>query len=136
MALTRRQMACFEKNSQFLDEVAAAFLVAASLMKREAMVVQNTGDSTAVQRAFADVKGRVADQILGAQGINLQAATGLPAMTSTNGAQAMTYLVQQLLMSPDWTLTADEWADDELAARAVIQAGVSALMASLTAIPE
>jgi len=129
-------MACFEKNSQFLDEVAAAFLVAASLMKREAMVVQNTGDSTAVQRAFADVKGRVADQILGAQGINLQAATGLPAMTSTNGAQAMTYLVQQLLMSPDWTLTADEWADDELAARAVIQAGVSALMASLTAIPE
>ena len=135
MALTRRQMACFERNPQFLDEVAAAFLVGASAMKRASMVTLSTSESTPVERAFAEIKGRVADQILQAQGINLQAATGLPAMT-TNGAQAMSYLVQQLLMSPDWTLTADEWADDELAARAVIQAGVSALMASLTAIPE
>ena len=78
MALTRRQMACFEKNPQFLDEVAAAFLVAASTMKRASMVTLSTSESTPVERAFAEIKGRVADQILQAQGINLQATTGLP----------------------------------------------------------
>ena len=82
------------------------------------------------------MKGRVADQILRAQGINLQATTGLPSMAASTGSQAMSYLVQQLLMSPAWTMTADEWADDELAARVVITAAVGALMDSLTAIPE
>lgn len=137
MALTRRQMACLERNGQFLDEVAAALLAIASQMKRGAMVIVNTAESTAVQRAFAEATGRIADQILAEQGISLQAANSLPgiATTATGGSTAMRYLVQQLLMSPGWTLTPDAWAADEGAARAAIQAGMAALLANLTAIP-
>lgn len=137
MGLTRREMACFERNPQFLDEAAAALLTKASTMKREAVVVLANPESTAVERAFAEARARIAEQILSEQGINLQPAAGLPGIVTTtaSGSTAMKYLVQALLMSEQWTMTPDEWAADEMAARAAIGTGMAALLDNLTAIP-
>lgn len=138
MSLTRRQMSCFERNAQFLDEVAAALLAIASQMKRQSMVVLNTEANT-VEKVFAETTGRIADQILSEQGISLAAAPSLPGIVTTAtavpGSTAMRYLVQQLLMSPTWTLTPNEWAEDEAAARATIHIGMATLLQSLTEIP-
>ena len=66
-------------------------------------------------------------------GINVQGLGS--SVTATSGSTAMKYLVQQMLMSPGWTMTPDEWAEDEMTARAAIQAGMAALLLELTAIP-
>jgi hypothetical protein len=129
-------MACFEGNRQFLNEVAAALLPIASQMKRAAMVVRSTPGASEVQQSFALAHERLADQILGEQGIYLHGVSTGAATTATGGSTGMKYFVQQLLMSPDWTLTPDAWAADETAARATIQAGMTALLTALTAIPE
>lgn len=142
MALSQRQMACFEKNSQFLNEVAAALLPIAANMMAAALVVINTPTSSEVEKTFAGIRQRLADQILREQGINAQGAVtaGMPAFgattTATGGSTAMRYLVQQMLLMPTWTLTPDEWADDEAAARTAIQTSMAALIEALTAIPQ
>ena len=137
MGLTRREMACFERNPQFLDEVAAALMKKAALMKRQAVVVLANPESTAVEREFATQRARIAEQILAEQGINLQTPTGFPSgITATaSGSTGMRYLVQQLLMSDGWTTTPDTWAANEMQARAAIETGMAALLDSLTEIP-
>ena len=133
MALTQRQMNCFERNSQFLTEVASALLPIAAQMMKTAMVVASDPASTEVQQTFAAIHKQLADQILKEQGINVQGLGS--SVTATSGSTAMKYLVQQMLMSPGWTMTPDEWAEDEMTARAAIQAGMAALLLELTAIP-
>jgi len=137
MALLQRQMACFENNRQFLGEVAAILLPIAAAMYKSAMVVENNPDSQPVARAFAAARKRIAEQILNEQGITVQVQTNpfLQAATATGGSNAMKYLVQQMLLMPTWTLTPDEWAEDEAAARGTIQASMAALLESLTAVP-
>lgn len=137
MALLQRQMACFENNKQFLGEVAAILLPIAATMYRGAMMVENNPDSQGVERAFAAARKRIAEQILSEQGITVTVQTNpfLQTASATGGSNAMKYLVQQMLLMPTWTLTPDEWADDEAAARATIQASMAALLESLTAIP-
>ena len=139
MALTQRQMNCFERNSQFLNEVAAALLPIAADLKRAAIVALNNPDATQVDRAFAETQTRIAEQILAEQGITLHASS-VPTLPNTGsaagGSTAMKYLVQQMLMAAGWTLTPDEWAGDEPAARATIQGAMAALITALTAQPE
>ena len=135
MALTQRQIGCFEGNKQFLNEVAATLLPIAANMKKQALVILSTPESTEVQQTFAAIWQRLADQILNEQGVNMQALGGSTQTTATGGSTGMKYLVQQLLMSESWTLTPDAWANDEMAARAAIQAGLAALLLELTAIP-
>lgn len=135
MALTQRQMSCFERNSQFQNEVAAALLQIAAGMKAQALVDKTSAEETL--RTFAAIRERVADQILAEQGISLQPTGGiLPAVgQATTGSQAMKYLIQQMLLMPTWTLTPDAWADNEMVARATIQGNLAALLQNLTAIP-
>jgi len=135
MALIQRQMACFENNPQFQNEVAAALLPIAAAMKRGAMVVLATPESTEVEQTFAGIRGRIADQILAEQGVNVAALTGAGYGTATTGSIGMKYVVRQMLMQPEWTLTPDQWAADEMGARAAIQTAMAALLADLTAIP-
>ena len=138
MALTQRQIACFEKNTQFLNEVAAALLPLASDMIRQAMVVENNEAATAVERTFAAIRKQIANQILTEQGINIQGgsmAYPTPGGVATSGSTAMKYLVQQMLLLPDWTLTPDQWAADEVLARATITTAMASLVQGLTAIP-
>ena len=135
MALTQRQMACFENNPQFQNEVAAALLPIAAEMKKAAMVTLSDPASSEVQQTFAGIRGRVADQILAEQGVNVAVLTGGSYTTATGGSIGMKYVVRQMLMQPDWTLTPDAWAADEMAARAEIQAAMGALLTQLTAIP-
>lgn len=134
MALTQRQMACFESNKQFQAEVAAALLPIAAAMMRGALVVLSTPESTEVQQTFAAIHKNIANQILQEQGVNVQ-ALGTAGATATGGSTGMKYLVQQLLTSAAWTLTPDQWAANEEAARTAIAAGLAALLAQLTAIP-
>lgn len=134
MALTQRQMACFEKNSQFLNEVAAALLPIAAEMKKQALVITSNPQSSETEQTFAATWGRIADQILAEQGVNL-AALGVGSAQATGGSVGMKYLIQQMLMSPAWTLTPDQWATNEATARTTIQAAMAALLAELTAIP-
>ena len=136
MALTQRQMACFESNRQFLNEVAAALLPIAAGMMADSLVTLSDPAGTEVQQTFAAIHKGVADQILKEQGINVQAlGVGAATGTATGGSLGMKYLVQQLLMADGWEMTPDEWAADEAAARAAITAGMAALLTSLTAIP-
>lgn len=138
MALQQRQMACFEKNTQFLNEVASVLLPIAAGMKASSLVVLNTPDSSEVQKTFAAIRGQIADQILSEQGINLAQSSpfGMPGQTATGGSTAMRYLIQQMLLMETWTMTPDEWAADEAVARATIQASMTALLSALTAIPQ
>lgn len=138
MALSKRQMACFEGNRVFLDEVAAALLPIAAAMLRAAIVVQNTADASAVDKAFATAREGIARQILNEQGITLQAANpyAITGQTATGGSVAMKYLVQQMLLMPTWEITPDEWVADEATARATIAASMAALLNAMTAIPE
>jgi hypothetical protein len=138
MALSKRQMACFEGNRVFLDEVAAALLPIAAAMLRAAIVVQNTPDASAVDKAFAAAREGIARQILNEQGITLQAANpyALGNREATGGSVAMKYLVQQMLLMPTWEITPDEWVADEATARATITASMTALLNAMTAIPE
>ena len=139
MALSKRQMACFEGNRTFLDEVAAALLPIAAAMLRAAIVVQNTPDASAVDKAFAAAREGIARQILNEQGITLQAANPYAlssGVTATSGSVAMKYMVQQMLLMPTWTITPDAWVADEEAARAAIVANMTALLDAMTAIPE
>jgi hypothetical protein len=141
MALTQRQINCFEKNSQFVNEVAAALLVIAANTMAQALVVLNTPEASEVERTFAAIRQRIADQILREQGINVQGATmgmgmpALPGQTATGGSTAMRYLIQQMLLQSTWTMTPDQWAADEMLARATITASMATLMQNLTAIP-
>lgn len=139
MSLTQRQINCFERNSQFLTEVAAALLVIAADMMKDSLVVLNTPESSEVERTFAGIRQRIANQILSEQGINVQAVSmtgvALGGGTATGGSTAMKYLVQQMLLQPTWTLTPDAWAADEMGARATIQFAMAALVEGLTAIP-
>ena len=135
MALTQRQMACFENNSQFRNEVAAALLPIAAEMKKQALVVRSTPESTEVQQAFAAIWERIADQILAEQGINATGAGGSFSAATAAGSTGMKYLVQQMLLADGWTLTPDQWAANETAARAAIQTAMATLLADLTAIP-
>lgn len=134
MSLTQRQMNCFERNSQFLTEVAAALLPIAAQMKKGAMVVRSNPQATEVEQSFALAHEALADQILREQGITI-GANANSSVTATSGSTAMKYLVQQMLMSSAWDMTPDEWAADEMTARAAIQAGMAALLQGLTAIP-
>lgn len=136
MALTQREMACFENNKQFLTEVAAALLPIAAGMMAASLVVLANPASTEVEQTFAGIRQRLADQILREQGINAQGIAVAQPAVATGGSTAMKYLVQQLLLSAGWTMTPDEWAADEATARAAIQAGMAALLMELTAIPE
>src|SRR6476619_5211581 len=135
MALTRRQMACYERNPQFLDEVAAALLPIAAEMTKEVLVVENTLGAPELDLKIAAIKKRIADQILREQGINVQSEALLPSAvpTATGGSTAMKYLVQQMLL--DWTMTPEQWAADEMAARAAISTAMRTLLQSLTAVP-
>lgn len=136
MALLQRQMSCFENNKQFLREVAAILLQIAAAMYKTAMVTENSTDSTAVERAFASTRKRIAEQILNEQGITVQVQTNPFAQSASAGSSnAMGYLIQQMLLMPTWTLTPDQWAADEPAARTAIQASMAALLESLTAVP-
>lgn len=137
MALTQRQIACFEKNTQFLNEVASALLPLASDMIRQAMVVENDENATPVERTFAGIRKQIANQILGEQGINIQGQVPLVlgGQQATGGSTAMKYLVQQMLLLPTWTLTPDQWAADEALARTTITTAMTALIQGLTAIP-
>lgn len=139
MALTQRQIACFEKNTQFLNEVASALLPIASDMIRQALVVENNENATAVDRTFAAIRKQIANQILTEQGINIQGGAsnyGPPMVgVATSGSTAMKYLVQQMLLLPDWALTPDQWAADEAVARATITTAMVGLIQGLTAIP-
>ena len=135
MALTQRQMACFERNPQFLNEVAAALLPIAATMLKQSMAVRAQAGGDAMALAMADKVGLIANQILAEQGINLSAPSLIPNAAATSGSTAMKYLVQQMLMSPGWTLTPDAWAADEATAFATIQAAMGSLLAALTAIP-
>lgn len=138
MALTRRQIACFERNTQFLDEVAAALLPIAAALTKEALVTENTTDVTEIALKVAAIKRRIADQIFKEQGINVQGDNVLPSAlpaNATSGSQAMKYLVQQMLLSPLWDMTPDEWAADELAARAMITTTMQTMLTALTAVP-
>ena len=65
------------------------------------------------------------------------APTGFPggAAATASGSTGMRYLVQQLLMSDGWTMTPDTWAANEMQARTAIEAGMAALLDSLTEIP-
>lgn len=134
MALTQRQMACFERNAQFLNEVAAALMPIATELKKQALVIRSNPASTETEQTFAAIWEQLADKILAEQGFTTQAGVSA-ATTATGGSVGMKYLVQQLLMSSGWTLTPDQWAADEPAARATIQAGMAALITSLTAMP-
>lgn len=135
MALTQRQMACFDGNRQFLNEVAAALLPIAAQMMAESLVVLANPISTEVQQTFAAIRQRLSDQILREQGINAQGAGG-QAASAAGGSTAMKYLIQQMLLMPTWTLTPDQWASNEAAARETIQGSLAALLTALTAIPE
>ncbi len=139
MTLSKRQMACFEGNRVFLDEVAAALLPIAAAMLKGSIVTTNTPEASAVNKAFAVARDSIARQILNEQGITLQ--TGNPyaigsGATATGGSVAMKYLVQQMLLMPTWTITPDQWVADEVAARAAITASMTALLDAMTAIPE
>ncbi len=136
MALTQREIACFENNKQFLNEVAAALLPIAAAMLKGAMVVLSNPASTEVEQAFAAIHKQLAGQILKEQGINIDALGLGGAAAATGGSMGMKYLVQQLLLLPDWALSPDEWAADEATARAAIQVGMAALLTELTAIPD
>ena len=139
MALSKRQMACFEGNRVFLDEVAAALLPIAAAMLRAAIVTQNTVEASAVDKAFATAREGIARQILNEQGITLQTVNPYAigsGREATGGSVAMKYLVQQMLLMPTWTITPDEWVTDEAAARAAIAASMTALLDAMTAIPE
>ena len=133
MALTQREMACFENNSQFRNEVAAALLPIAAGMMAESLVTLSNPESSATEQTFAGIRQRIADQILREQGINAQAA-GVT-VANAGDSMGMKYLIRGLLMSPDWTLTPNEWAANEATARATIQAGLGAYLTTLTAIP-
>lgn len=135
MALTQRQAACFEKNTQFLNEVAAALLPIAAAMLKQSMVIKGTQAGDPVAVAFADKVGLIANQILAEQGINLQAPSLIPVTAQAASSTAMKYLVQQMLLRPTWTLTPDQWAADEAGAFAAIQTHMAALLTELTAIP-
>lgn len=132
MALTQRQMACFENNSQFRNEVAAALLPIAAGMMADSLVTLSDPAGTEVQQTFAGIRQRVADQILREQGINAQGG-GMAA--NAGDSTAMKYLVRSMLMSPDWTLTPDQWAANETTARQTIQTALGLYLATLTAIP-
>lgn len=134
MALTQRQIACFESNRQFLNEVAAALLPIAAQMMAESLVVLANAASTEVEQTFAAIRQRLADQVLREQGINAQGAGG-QAASAAGGSTAMKYLIQQMLLMPTWTLTPNEWAANEVAARETIQASMAALLTALTATP-
>jgi hypothetical protein len=134
MALTQRQMACFESNKQFQAEVAAALLPIAAAMMRGALVVLSTPESTEVQQTFAAIHKNIANQILQEQGVNVQ-ALGTAGATATGGSTGMKYLVQQLLTSAAWTMTPDEWAANEATARVTIQTFLAGLLTTLTAAP-
>lgn len=138
MALSKRQMACFEGNRVFLDEVAAALLPIAAAMLKASIVTLNTADASAVDKAFAGAREGIARQILNEQGITLQATNpyAINGPTATGGSVAMKYLVQQMLLMPTWTITPDAWVADEAAARAAIVAIMTALLNAMTAIPE
>jgi hypothetical protein len=138
MALSKRQMACFEGNRVFLDEVAAALLPIAATMLKGAIVTANTAEASAVDKAFAAARESIARQILNEQGITLAAANpyAIGNREATGGSVAMKYLVQQMLLMQTWTITPDEWVADEAAARAAITASMSALLEAMTAIPE
>ena len=135
--LTQRQMACFENNKQFLNEVAAALLKIAASMTADALVVKNTPASTDVEKVFAEKREQIAAQILAEQGISFQ-TTALPSATpsAAGGSKAMSYLVRQMLMMSTWTLTPDAWAADEPAAATEITTRMSELIQTLTAIPQ
>lgn len=135
MALTQRQIACFESNRQFLNEVAAALLPIAAQMMAESLVVLANAASTEVEQTFAAIRQRMADQVLREQGINVQGAPASAAAQATGGSTAMKNLVQQMLLMPTWTLTPNEWAANEVAARETIQASMAALLTALTATP-
>lgn len=136
MALTQRQAACFEKNTQFLNEVAAALLPIAATMLKQSMLIRGTQTGNPVAMAFAEKVGLIANQILSEQGINLASPSLIPtAQAAAGSSTAMKYLVQQMLLRPDWTLTPDEWAADEAGAFAAIQTHMAALLTELTAIP-
>lgn len=136
MALTQRQAACFEKNTQFLNEVAAALLPIAATMLKQSMLIRGTQTGNPVAMAFAEKVGLIANQILSEQGINLASPSLIPtAQAAAGSSTAMKYLVQQMLLRPDWTLTPDEWAADEAGAFAAIQTHMAALLTDLTAIP-
>lgn len=136
MSLTQRQAACFEKNTQFLNEVAAALLPIAATMLKQSMLIRGTQGDNPVAVAFAEKVGLIANQILSEQGINLSSPSLIPTVSAaTSSSTAMKYLVQQMLLRPSWTLTPDEWAADEAGAFAAIQQHMAALLAELTAIP-
>jgi len=130
-------MACYERNPQFLDEVAAALLPIAADMTKEALVVENTPGAPELDLKIATIKKKIADQILREQGINVQSdillPSALPTATATGGSTAMKYLVQQMLL--DWTMTPDQWAADEMAARVAISTAMRTLLTALTAVP-
>ena len=141
MALTLRQIECFKNNGQFLTEVAAALLALAAEMLAASLVVENDQAATPVERVFAGIRGRIAQQVLAEQGVtNIVQSSGLPSASAsanaTSGSVAMKYLVQQMLMSAAWTMTPDEWAENELTARATIATVMRGLLDALTAIPE
>lgn len=140
MPLTQRQIECFKNNGQFLTETAAALQVIAAEMLAEALVAENSETTTPVQRTFAGIRGRIAQQVLAEQGVtNIVQSSGLPsaaaAGNATSGSVAMKYLVQQMLMSEAWTMTPDEWATNELTARSTIATVMRGLLTALTAIP-
>ncbi len=138
MALTQRQMACFEKNPQFLREVAAALLKIAAGMKAEAIVTRYSESSTAVEKEIAAIKESVAGQILAEQGINLSGSNmNFPGVQAASGTSVgMSYLVQHMLGSSNWTLTPDAWANDEPAARTAIFTGMVATLTDLMTVPQ
>ena len=139
MPLTQRQMECFKSNGQFLTEVAAALQQIAAAMLAESLVVENSETVTPTEKTFAAIRGRIAQQILAEQGVtNIVQTNNAPyptAVNATSGSVAMKYLVQQMLMSPAWVMTPDDWADNELTARATIAAAMGMLLNQMTAIP-
>jgi hypothetical protein len=136
MPLTQREIACFENNRQFQNEMAAALLYIASQMAKDALVVLANPASSEVQQTFAAIRRQIAGQILKEQGINVE-SLGLSSSSgqAVGGSTAMKYLMQQMLMSPEWTMTPDEWAANEATARVTIQTFLAGLLTTLTAAP-
>jgi hypothetical protein len=101
------------------------------------MVVLANPASSEVQQTFAAIRRQIAGQILKEQGINVE-SLGLSSSSgqAVGGSTAMRYLMQQMLMSPQWTMTPDEWAANEATARVTIQTFLAGLLTTLTAAPE
>ena len=116
--------------------MAAALLPIAAEMTKEALVVENTPGSGELDLKIAAIKKRIADQILRGQGINVQSEglmpSALPTATGGNTAKRDTWYNRCCSI---WSMTPDEWAADEMAARTSISTTMRALLQALTAVP-